>query len=135
VFPIARITIKNSGQIDALNLKASIGRGFLKGRERDRIKNGRLPASELCGDIPILEVKDRGRYFESQAESTPYDNWEDSEIRTLTIKGEYTFYVWGEISYDDVLGNEYIFQYCAFAKDITSTQLTFCANANKERIK
>jgi hypothetical protein len=125
--PVARITIHNTGQVPADNLRVSVGGELLGGEERKKAQKGKLPQGKLIDTDPA-ESLDAGKkgVFGSLPASASISGSDISSVDQDTL----TFYAWGEVVYDDLYGKDRSCKFCAFTNDINSTKLTRCSKGN-----
>ena len=130
-YPIADLLINNIGQISAFNLRITLGSALLGGRERKKAKKGVLPKAEAVSfSGGFLELKGgAGVAFDSSLPRDP-ENLSASEITSIEQDVQ-TFYIWGEVLYDDMSRKDRSSKVCAFTNDITATQLALCSKGNR----
>ena len=128
-YPIADLLINNIGQISAVNLRITLGSALLGGRERKKAKTGVLPKAEGVSfkgpDLKGGEVVG----FDSSLPNDP-KKLSASEITSLEQDVQ-SFYIWGEVLYDDMSRKGRSSKFSAFTNDITDTQLALCSKGNR----
>jgi hypothetical protein len=129
-YPIADLRINNIGQIPAFNLRITLGSTLLGGRERKKAKKGVLPKAEAVSFDRGLDLKGGELVqFDSSLPSDP-KTLSASEITSIEQDVQ-TFYIWGEIFYDDMSRKDRSSKFCAFTNDTTDTQLALCSKGNQ----
>jgi hypothetical protein len=129
-YPIADLLMNNIGQISAVNLRITLGSALLGGKERKKAKTGVLPKAE---DVNFKGRSDlKGGEVVGFDSSLPNDpkKLSASEITSLEQDVQ-SFYIWGEVFYDDMSRKGRSSKFCAFTNDINDTQLALCSKGNR----
>jgi hypothetical protein len=127
-FPVVELVMTNTGSSVANNVKLNNWRGSADPRLLEAIRQGIMPQKD-----PV-EIGDTDGIFGPKIQYVSYipaREWKDGELEGLLAKRR-RFMVWGEVYYSDLLGNDYITQFClSIQDDLNAQQLAFVTNYNK----
>lgn len=128
-FPVAKIEIRNAGDSIASNITHNTMSALFNPQAVMDARNGILPSIQNPGATrrvsqAMLEV---GGYLPFTTSRT---GWESAKHKTETLKGLWTFYVWGEIFYSDEKGRKYRSRFCMYNDDIKDVYFTLCESHN-----
>jgi hypothetical protein len=120
-YPLARITLKNSGRSPAYRYRVRIEQAFLTGEDIEKAKKGLLPPMRPMSKKG-LGIMGAGHVFNLHLER---DTWKSAEEEKLAIEGKSIFYVWGMICYSDIFGKEHSSKFSLYARNEKVTSLSY----------
>jgi hypothetical protein len=125
--PIVLCMMENTGATPAFNMTVEYNVALVKGKPKENAEKGLMPEN------PPVDSKSVGVIVPGQSANfrTPPLVYKDAEQKMIALRGQFGFYVWGEINYTDSANKPHFTEFCYYSNDITNTSLVLCGQGNE----
>lgn len=120
-YPLAKISLKNSGKSPAFAHRVRIEQAFLSGESLENARKGIMPPMRALNKKG-LGIIGANHVFTLHLER---DQWKTAEDEKLATEGKSIFYLWGLIAYSDIFGVEHSSKFSLFARNEKVTSLSY----------